>query len=116
VKHKEFESIISNQASDCLEVLKYKGEEYASIDDRLHNFRVGSEVLGVSMRQVLAGMMIKHTTSIYDMCMDQSLQELTTWVEKITDHINYLLILKAVVIEEGDLHISEMKKELARND
>lgn len=79
-----------------------KTAEYAT-EDRLHNFRVAAAVEGITPRQALAGMMAKHTMSVYDMCRagDYSLDQ---WAEKITDSINYLLLLWALVVdeEEGD--------------
>ena len=82
----------------CREVLVKKAEEYATAD-RLHNFRVAAELEDVTMPQALAGMMAKHTTSIYDMCRSGKKYSLTLWEEKITDHLNYLLLLNAVVRE-----------------
>ena len=82
-------------------MLVKKALEYADGNDRLHNFRVAAAISGDPMKKVLAGMMVKHTTSVYDMCHDlqQSFSE-EMWNEKITDHINYLLLLRAVIFEE----------------
>ena len=53
------------------------------------------------MAKALAGMMVKHTVSIYDMINNpDTTYDMDVWNEKITDHINYLLLLRAVVIEE----------------
>lgn len=82
-------------------MLVKKALEYADGNDRLHNFRVAAAISGDPMKKVLAGMMVKHTTSVYDMCHDlqQSFSE-EMWNEKITDHINDLLLLGAVIFEE----------------
>ena len=49
----------------------------------------------------LAGMMSKHVVSLYDMCYSSLLQfDLEQWDEKITDCINYLILLKALIKEE----------------
>ena len=46
-------------------------------------------------------MISKHVVSIYDMCYSNLLHfELEQWDEKITDSINYLILLKALVKEE----------------
>jgi len=42
-------------------------------------------------------MMAKHTVSIYDMCGSGEIYDIAKWDEKITDHINYLLLLRALV-------------------
>ena len=46
-------------------------------------------------------MLAKHLVSLSDMCTDGNDYTLERWAEKITDSINYLLILRAVVEEEG---------------
>ena len=57
---------------------------------------------GCSPERALAGMMAKHIVSLYDMCYaDGETFDMATWDEKITDSLNYLFLLKAVV-EEGE--------------
>lgn len=86
-----------------MNLLGAKGTEYDSdSNDRLHSFKVAAELQHETPIQALAGMMAKHTVSIYDMCEDtNTLYNLAKWTEKITDHINYLLLLKAMVCEEA---------------
>jgi hypothetical protein len=102
MKRDEFEKVLYNQLANCTEVLIVKAAEYAT-EDRLHNFRVAAKLQGTTMRAALAGMMAKHTTSVYDMCVncDGRLQTMEKWDEKITDHINYLLLLRAIIEEES---------------
>lgn len=93
---------IREQLSVCQQILDRKKVEYATDEDRLHNFRVAAAMTGETMAEALAGMMVKHTTSIYDLIRDSAKGMhigLATWEEKITDHINYLLLLKAIVDE-----------------
>lgn len=48
-------------------------------------------------------MMAKHIVSLYDMCFAEAVSySLDTWNEKITDSLNYLFLLKAIVKEEHD--------------
>ena len=82
-------------------VLGAKGEEYATDNDRLHNFKVAAGVQGITVKEALAGMMAKHTTSIYDMIADGKTHSAEKWDEKILDHINYLILLRAILVEEG---------------
>ena len=43
-----------------------------------------------------------HIVSLYDMCFDDGTHyDISTWDEKITDSLNYLFLLKAIV-KEGD--------------
>lgn len=95
-----FDIIVDEQIDRCVSILDTKKDEYATTTDRLHNFNVASELMGVKPKQALAGMMVKHTVSVYDMCMSDEEFPITLWDEKITDHINYLLLLRAV-IEDG---------------
>lgn len=94
-----FNQIFEYQMGKVEKVLVQKGDEYAT-EDRLHNFRVAANLQGVSLKQALAGMMAKHTTSVYDMCASEDEFDLEKWDEKITDHINYLFLLAAVVRDE----------------
>lgn len=95
-----FNNIIEKQISLCNDILCSKAEEYAT-EDRLHNFKNAAGMMGCSTTEALSGMMAKHTISIYDMCRDGKKHDLSLWDEKITDHINYLLLLKALVVEEA---------------
>lgn len=99
--HTRFAQIIDEQLDRCREVLVVKAAEYAT-EDRLHNFKVAAEMQGNSMDQALAGMMAKHTVSIYDMIHSGMAYSRAQWDEKITDHLNYLLLLRAIVDERFD--------------
>ena len=95
----EFKSIVDRQMITCDTVLFSKAKEYAKDDDRLHNFKVAAALMGDTPIKALAGMMRKHTVSIYDMCESGQDYPIELWDEKITDHINYLLLLKAAIME-----------------
>lgn len=98
---KEFNEILDNQIAICKNILIDKAKEYAT-EDRLHNFKVAAEMQGCTPIRALAGMMAKHTTSIYDMCISTTFYRQYSselWDEKITDHINYLILLKALILE-----------------
>lgn len=93
-----FNELIEKELETCRNVLVKKAGEYAT-EDRLHNFKVAAAVQGISPMEALAGMMAKHTVSVYDMASTNSDAPLGLWNEKITDHINYLLLLWAMVNE-----------------
>lgn len=94
-----FNKVIEDQIDICKDILVNKAKEYAT-EDRLHNFKNAAGMMGCDPKEALAGMMAKHTISIYDMCRDGKVYDIDLWKEKITDHINYLLLLKAIVVEE----------------
>ena len=100
--HEEFEAILDAQIKRVQDVLISKTREYAT-DDQLNNFRKAANLRGCSMAQAVAGMMAKHTVSIYDMVSgDRAFLE-SVWDEKITDHIIYLVLLKAALIDEAQI-------------
>ena len=92
-----FDQVVDEQLQRCRDILVKKGDEYATDTDRLHNFRVASEITGLTMEQVLGGMMVKHTTSVYDMIYSGKTYSKALWDEKVTDHMVYLLLLQAVL-------------------
>ena len=94
----EFERLFEEQVERSRMVLVNKASEYAT-DDRLHNFKVAAALEGKTPEQALAGMMAKHTVSVYDMAESGQAYPMELWQEKITDHINYLFLLNAIVRE-----------------
>lgn len=98
---KDFEDVIEKRLEKCKEVLGVKASEYAT-SDRLHNFKVAAVLQHESPIKALGGMMAKHTVSVYDLIEAENRGEevsLEMWDEKIGDHINYLLLLWAAVVE-----------------
>lgn len=94
----DFERIFEEQVERSRSVLISKAKEYAT-EDRLHNFKVAAALEGKTPEQALAGMMAKHTVSVYDMASNGLVYPIELWQEKITDHINYLFLLNAIVRE-----------------
>lgn len=102
----DFNKAVEEQIEYCKKLLVSKGNEYSEgkaikEPDRFHAFRVAAELQGCSEKQALAGMMAKHTVSVYDMCQGED-YPIEKWEEKITDSINYLLLLKAMIVEEKE--------------
>ncbi len=97
----QFNEVFEGQVEACRKLLGVKASEYAT-GDLLHNFKVAAELQGVTPRQALAGMMAKHTVSIYDMSTVDKPYPKAVWDEKINDHINYLILLQAIVTEERE--------------
>lgn len=94
-----FEKLFNEQLERSERVLIHKAKEYAT-EDRLHNFKVAAALEGCTAIQALAGMMAKHTVSVYDMCASGEDYSIELWEEKITDSINYLFLLNALVREK----------------
>lgn len=98
-----FETIVQEQLSITCELLITKGKEYSPDGDRLEVFKKAAHLQGETPKQALCGMLAKHVISVYDMVMNDQDFSVDRWTEKITDSINYLLLLKAAVMEE-DAH------------
>jgi len=85
-----------------LRTLNAKSEEYSTENDKLHNFKRAGKIDNITSERALWGMDLKHRTSIADMVdeLDNEIYcTIDKWVEKITDHINYCLLLLALVYE-----------------
>lgn len=103
---KQFDKIVTDQLSRSELVLMGKGTEYAeeATDetevDRLAHFKKAAALQDMTTAQAAFGMLSKHLVSVADMVGSRQSYPLAKWNEKITDSINYLLILRAIV-EEG---------------
>ncbi len=95
-----FNQHLQHMQEVTVDTLMNKAKEYATDGDRLHNFKVASAVQGVSPTAALAGMMAKHTVSVYDMIGTGDVYPMDLWEEKIKDSINYLFLLWALLHEE----------------
>ena len=104
---KQFNYSLIAQMEMCDVILRSKGEEYApdaledTQRDRLGHFKRAASMMNITPKAALMGMLSKHLISISDMCMDKADYPIEKWDEKITDTINYLFILKAIVEEES---------------
>ena len=99
-----FNEVLGNTINRCMDVLGVKSNEYAT-EDRLHNFKVAAELQNCTPITALAGMMAKHTVSVYDLIQRQEQGIAISkemWEEKIGDSINYLILLSALVEEKLD--------------
>lgn len=115
---KRFNDILENTLNDCCRTLGFKAGEYAT-EDRLHNFKVAAKLQNCTPLTALAGMMAKHTVSVYDLIQkhEQGLPvSEAMWGEKIGDSINYLLLLTALVQEELDEAIYTTGEEVAEGE
>lgn len=104
----DFNELTKAQLKRCEDVLCIKADEYAT-DDRLHNFKQAALLQETTPAAALGGMMCKHTISVYDMIKgveEGKVYPLSLWNEKITDSMNYLLLLWAIVNEDKAMQYS----------
>lgn len=98
MNNKDFEVSVLNQVEKCKNLLIAKGEYYQTSKDRLDQFKKAAVLQGISPIEALGGMMAKHSTKLFDIMKTGA--DYKVWDEVITDHMNYLLLLNAL-IEEG---------------
>lgn len=104
MKAEKFNEVLETAIKKCIDTLSVKADEYAT-EDRLHNFKVAAELQNCTPVTALAGMMAKHTVSVYDLIQRHEAGFAISdalWAEKIGDSINYLILLTALVQEAHD--------------
>ena len=98
----DFQVVIRNSFYRSTHVLGSKGKEYAPGEDRLSNFKKAANLQGLSPEQALFGMLAKHLVSLAEMvgAQDGTSFAREVWHEKLTDSINYLFLLEAIIHEK----------------
>jgi hypothetical protein len=109
-----FNKIVDARCTKIHNVLVEKAKEYATEDDRLHNFDRCANITGQSRERCLDGFMLKHYTSYRDILdnIDKGIipsYELLN--EKVTDLINYFILFEACVIEKINNEKENRKEE-----
>ena len=101
ITQNEVNAVFDEQVRLCADTLKRKTKEYTGDDpDRLGAFKAAAALQHTTPQRALAGMLAKHIVSLYDMCFaEEVVYPMDTWDEKITDSLNYLFLLKAIVKE-----------------
>ena len=96
-----FNKIVSEQLHRCSNLLLAKEKEYALHEDRLSSFKKAGALLGETPMQAALGMLSKHLVSVSDMIQSSGHFTISQWDEKLTDSINYLLIMRAMIEEDA---------------
>ena len=92
----QLESLIEERIKKCKDVLLKKSEEYSSDSDRMRNFNTAGRMLGMPPYRVAFMYMVKHFESVYEIVVNDQPTSPALWEEKITDLINYLLLIDAM--------------------
>lgn len=103
MNHTKFNQVIESQIESCKNLLIKKSQEYDFSEDRLRAFKCAAELLNSTPQQALLGYFTKHIVSLYDMIQSNNKFSIDVYNEKITDAINYLLLLKAIIIENSEV-------------
>lgn len=99
MKADQFKDVLDAQIKRVQDVLVVKTEEYAAEEDQLHNIRMAALLKEESLPEAVIGMMVKHTVSIFSMVKSGKPFPEDKWDEKLTDHIVWLVLLKAALTE-----------------
>lgn len=102
---KDFDALVETRLGFCFQTLKLKAEEYAT-KDRLHNFKIAAALQGIEPETALLGMWAKHIVSIRDIIEriehEGRIPDPKMLNEKITDTINYAILLEALIEERRE--------------
>jgi len=82
----------------CVDLLNKKGKEYSGHDDALSHFKEAAKDLGLTELQVLSVFMRKHMRAVMSF-VKEGKTESESIEERITDLINYLILMKALLHE-----------------
>lgn len=96
---KEFQAVLERQWGYTHRTLVAKAVEYASDTDVLSNFKTAAALQHITPEQALTGMLAKHIVSIFNMVGTTAEYPSAVWDEKITDAINYLILLQGLLAE-----------------
>lgn len=112
MNHLEFRAVLDRQIEHMRKTLDGKAAEYATDEDRLHNFKISAVLTDETAEQALWGMQVKHITSIRDMVLSDEHYDEAVWDEKIGDAINYFVLLRALVFERAQNHAAELEAQM----
>ena len=95
----EFNKVVHTRLNYCVDILTARAHEYAPDRDRLSNFKKAAALQSCTAPRALMGMMSKHVVALADFCNDPTHYSIEQWREKLTDNINYSLLLEALMME-----------------
>jgi len=93
----EFDDLVREENLQSDHILRAKAAEYASIDDRLSNFKHCAGLRGTNSADALVGMLVKHFESISEMAKHPLEYSDEHWDEKLRDIRNYTYLLRALL-------------------
>jgi hypothetical protein len=103
---KEFSGLARNRFDKCYDmVTKSKHKEYSRRGDKLHNFKEAGKINDCSPESALWGMVVKQVVSVKDLIADIEAGKTPSMImveEKISDVINYMVLLEALISERQE--------------
>ena len=102
-----FNDLVKEIRKASLDTLTKKNANYATAEDRLHNFKVGAAITGGTPAQAALGYMAKHLASLQDKVARNDFHDREDLKEKIQDSINYLVFIWCCANEEREKYTIE---------
>ena len=106
MKTERFNDLVKEIREASLDTLTKKNANYATAEDRLHNFKVGAAITGGTPAQAALGYMAKHLASLQDKVARNDFHDREDLKEKIQDSINYLVFIWCCANEEREKYTS----------
>lgn len=91
----KFLDLINEIREASFDTLVKKNSGYAT-EDRLHNFREGAKVTGLTAAQTAWGYLTKHLVALRDKIERDDFNNRDDFKEKVQDSINYLCLIWAI--------------------
>lgn len=107
--HKKFKALLEELDANSVKTLVEKNARYSSVEDSLHNFREGGEIMGGTTAEACWGYLTKHLVALRDMVKRNDFSNREDFLEKCQDSINYIRFLWCIgndVEKENDDHES----------
>lgn len=100
----DFNNLVEHRLEKCKDTLIVKAKEYASDNDRLHNFAEAAKLKKTTKSDCALSFGMKHIISIIDIVraiqVGNAVVSECVIDEKIGDAINYFLLIEACITQE----------------
>jgi hypothetical protein len=97
-KRYSFNYIVNKRIEFIKIILMKKAKEYAT-EDRLYNFKRAAIINKTTYEEALLGMFMKHIVSVLDLLEGRLEPKQAIINEKFGDAINYIILLKAIILD-----------------
>lgn len=96
----DFDNNVEHLLKEAHNTLITKNGRYAN-EDKLHNFKRGAEISGMSPAQTCWGYVTKHLTALSDMINNENYIDEDDLLEKCQDSINYIIFEYCLIKERN---------------
>lgn len=101
----EFSKFLDEILTRIKFTLDSKSADYSTTQDKLFNFKLQASIDGITPIEALRGNNLKHQASItqgLNELQQGKIRPLGWWLEKGIDHINYTILLLALIKEQQE--------------